>query len=152
MEENDPLENQFTEISEINKFIYLGSFAHPCSNSEEFQKLQINVVINCAAEIDYPCPLHYIFEKFPLENDEYASMLEYMDKAVEKIHRYLSQHKKIYIHCNNGNSRAPAILIYYLMVHKKFNYSRALSLLKKLRPTIMINDNFERELKTIEEC
>lgn len=138
------------EISKINNFIYLGSYEHPYTDSEEFQKLNIDVIINCAEEVNYPLSDYTIF-KYPLFDDEYASMLEYMDAAIEKIHRCLSSGKRIYIHCVKGISRSPAILIYYLMVHKKFTFDQAQDLLKKIRPIIDINSNFERELRTIED-
>lgn len=151
MEENDAFDKKLTPITRINNYIYIGSFTHPSQNSDEFQALNIDVVINCAAEIDYECKCG-IYEKYPLENGGDASLLEYIDSANDKIHKYLNQHKKIYIHCSDGDSRAPAILIYYLMSHKRFTYEQAYRLLVKCRNTISINENFERELCNIEQC
>ncbi len=139
------------EISKINNYIYLGSYEPAYMDTEEFRELKIDVIINCAAEITYPKQSKYIIEQFPFEDDDNSTLLEYIDEANDKIHKYLSAGKKIYIHCYHGISRSPAILVYYLMSHKRFTYDRAVKLLKKIRPIIQINSNFERELKSIEE-
>lgn len=138
-------------ISKLNKYIYLGSYEPAYNDTEEFKKLEIDVIINCAKEIIYSPKTKYIVEHFPLEDNENASMLEYMDEANKKINRYLKYGKKIYIHCVDGMSRSPAILIYYLMSSKKLTFIKAYSLLKSIRPGININPKFERELKTVEE-
>ena len=138
-------------ISKINNLIYMGPFEHPYTETDEFKDLNVNVIINCAEEVTYPEKSKYTILNFPMTDDTNASMLEYMDNAVEKIHKYLSNGKRIYIHSVKGQSRAPAILIYYLMVHKKFTFDQAYELLKRIRPSIEINSNFERELRTIEE-
>ncbi|MEM0354217.1 MAG: dual specificity protein phosphatase [Thermoplasmata archaeon] len=138
-------------ISKLNNYIYLGSYEPAFNDSEDFKNLGIDVIINCAKEIVYPPTTKYVVEHFPLEDNEDASMLEYMDDANKKINRYLKYGKKIYIHCVDGISRSPAILIYYLMSSKKLTFIKAYSLLKSIRPGIKINPKFERELKTVEE-
>lgn len=139
------------EISKINNFIYLGSFEHPAVNSEEFQALGIDVSINCAAEIDYAVKLNCVTEKFPIIDGDSNTFLEHMDKAIETLVKYLSKGKKIYLHCHQGISRSPAILIYYLMVNKQFSYDKSLSLLRKKRSIIDIDPEFENALKVIDE-
>lgn len=143
---------EYLQISKINKYIYIGSYKHPKENTDEFKKLEIDVIFNCAREINYETDSKYIIEHIRLEDDyKNASLLEFMDDANNKLYKYLKEGKKIYLHCSTGTSRAPAILIYYLMSHKGFTYERALSLLQNIRPCIEINENFERELLIIEE-
>ena len=141
------------EISQINDLIYLGSFEHLFDSNEEFTKLNIDVIINCAKEIVHTEETKdkFIVENFPFEDDNHATLLEYIDEINDKIHDFLSSNKKIYIHGAYGISRAPAILIYYLMSYKQFSYDEAFALIKAIRPIIDINDNFERELRAIEE-
>ena len=139
-------------ISKINNSIYLGSFENAYEPSDEFKALKIDVIINCAIEVEYPEQSDYIVENFPIRDGDSLSFLENMDRANDKIHYYLSRGKKIYLHCVRGVSRSPAILVYYLMSHKKFTYDRAVRLLKKMRPVICINEEFETQLRLIEEC
>ncbi len=138
----------FLEITKINNYLYLGSYDHALTQSDDFKKLNIDVIINCASkEVIYNDNMHKLYKiiNLPLEDDCYASLLESLDIANEMIHKYLQLKKKIYIHCINGISRSPAILIFYLMSHKKYTFDNALKLLKKKRPMIDINPNFECE-------
>lgn len=146
--ENEPVH---LEITRINNYIYLGSYEHAYFNTEELQKLDIDTIINCAKEIILPDNFGRKILHYPLEDGEYATLLEYMDNAINNIDKLLRSKKKIYLHCDFGKSRSPAILIYYLMINKNFTFDKALSFLKKIRPIISINDNFERELRAIEE-
>ena len=144
-------ESAKSEISKVNNYIYLGPASHPLENSDEFCNLKVDVVINCAKEIKYPDNSKVIVEHFPIVDGDSISFLENMDQAISRIRYYLSHGKKIYLHCNLGRSRSPAILIYYLMVQKKFTYDNALELLEKIRPEISIHFEFENSLRVIEE-
>ena len=110
MNENQS-QNNYATISKINNFIYLGSFEHPLFRSEEFEKLGIDVIINCSKEVEYTEQDKYIIESYPIIDGESLSMLEYMDKINDSITHHLSEGKKIYLHCVNGISRSPAVLI-----------------------------------------
>ena len=150
--ENDiSTDDKHLVISKINNYIYLGSCEHPQTDSEEFRNLGIDIIINCAKEIEYSSNIKYQYEKFPIIDGNSISLLENMDDADTKIHLYLSKGKKIYLHCARGMSRSPAILIYYLMMHKQFTYDRAYSLLKQIRPIIDIDPEFENALRSIED-
>ena len=150
-EENDISTNfGHLKISKINNFIYLGSYVHPFMDSEEFQKLGIDVIINCAREVEYPLDSKYHIENFPIIDGNSISLLENIDQIDNKIDYYLSKGKKIYLHCVKGMSRSPIILIYYLMMHKGFTYDRAHDLLKALRPVIDVDPEFESSLRAIE--
>ena len=138
-------------ISKITDQIYLGPCEPAVTDSDSFQKLNIDVIINCASDVEYPPQTKYIIENYPMEDDDCASMLDYMDDANEKIHHYLRLQKKVYLHCVMGVSRSPAILIYYMMSHMGLTYDEAYDQLIAIRPVINLNHNFERELRTIEE-
>lgn len=150
-ENNISNDNDPCTISKINNYIYLGSCEHPILDSDEFQKLDIDVIINCAKEVEYDSVSKYHIEHFPIMDGNSISFLENMDQADIFIHRSLSMGKKIYLHCDKGISRSPAILIYYLMMHKKFTYDRAFRLLKRFRPVIDIDQEFEDSLRSIDD-
>lgn len=138
------------EITQIDPQLYLGSSEHPVKLTEEFIKVNPQVVINCASEISYQSRLFDIVH-VPLKNDDYASLLDYLDDAVNIITGYLKKGKVVYVHCSDGVSRAPAIIIYFLMVFYSIDYEAAHKLLRKLRPVIEVNSNFERELTAIND-
>lgn len=150
-EENVSKDFNYQNISKINTFIYLGSYEHPLTNSLEFQKIGIDVVINCAKEIKYSNPENtkYRIEHFSIIDGNSISFLDNIDEANDKIHKYLTEGKNIYIHCDEGISRSPAILIFYLIMNKRFNYDDAYDLLKQIRPIIDIDPEFESSLRVI---
>jgi protein-tyrosine phosphatase len=150
-EKNTPNNSKCLTISKINNFIYLGSSDHPVNNSKEFQDLNIDFVINCAKEIVYPPDTKCHVDYFPIIDGDSISLLENMDHIETKIHTYLAKGKKIYIHCAKGVSRSPAVLIYYLMVHKNLSYDSAHELIKNARPIVDIDIEFENSLRAIED-
>jgi len=144
----------YPEITKISNYLYLGSCEHPILGTDQFKELNFDVIINCASnEVQYTDVMEkkYVIENFPLEDNEYASLLEHLDAINDALYRHLKSHKKIYLHCVRGISRAPAVLIYYLMSYKKYTYEDALHAIKVRRSVIDIHPNFERELITIEE-
>lgn len=139
------------EISRVNDLIYLGSCEHPLSDSEDFRKLEIDVIINCAKEITYHKTHKYITYNFPIVEKYPVTMLENIDKAIETIVDCLANNKKIYIHCVTGITRAPAILIYYFMSQQNMTYYDALDLVKMARPIVEIDTEVEDQFKAIEQ-
>jgi len=140
----------FNPITKINDYIYLGPADHVLGMSPEFQKLNVDVIINCCQEINYESCMEFTVEKFPIVEGDPVSFMNYMDRAGHKIHQYLLAGKKIYLHSTNSLSRAPAIFIYYLMSFYKINFDMAFYLLQQLRPNIHINQAFVDVLDTTE--
>lgn len=146
--ETETKENQITRI---NNYIYFGSYEPPLMGDEEFTKLNIDVIINCTLEIKYSFTDKIKIETIPIIDGNVISFLEKMDQVINIIHTNLSKGKKIYIHCHSGMTTSPALIIYYLMMHKKFTYDKAYLLLKKRRPGIEIEPEIESSLRTIED-
>lgn len=138
-------------ISQINKNIYLGSCEHAIQNSEEFQNLKIDVIINCAVEVQYNnntgCKVH----NYKIVENNDISFMENMDDIVKKIAHYVRLGKKLYIHCVRGISRSPAILIYFFMTYKNFSYKQALKSIQRVRQGVEINEKIADVLLTIDQ-
>ena len=144
----DPKEVE--KISKINNYIFLGAGAHAQKLTQPFLDLQIDIVINCAQEIRYPNDYLLPIHSFPLESGQDASILEFIDDFEETLTKLLIEKKKVYIHCDYGISRAPALLIYYLMHNECPTYDAAFDLIKEIRPIIELSDNFKLELDIID--
>ena len=145
---------ELDKITKINSYIYLGSYEHSYMETDDFKALNINVIINCcSSQVHYPNNLRekYIIEDFAFDDDIYASLLDYIDEVDNTIYNFEKMKKNIYIHCVKGVSRSPAIIIYFLMMHRKKSYSEALKIIKRKRPIININLNFKSELKQMED-
>jgi protein-tyrosine phosphatase len=143
---------EYMVISKITNKIFIGSCEHPLNFDNEFKQLEFTAIINCAEEVDYDhIPGNIVYRKLNFESGPYPSLLEHIDETDEIISRLIRSGKKIYIHCDQGTSRAPAIVIYYLMKSRSCTYDRAFEFVKKARPMIDIHPDYERELRTFDE-
>jgi protein-tyrosine phosphatase len=121
--------NKFGEIKQLNSYVYLGPPDHALYETKEFKSLNINVIVNCVAnKISYPetHKIRYQIINFPMTTDSRDCL-----EKLEMIHSKLKEGKKIYIHCMDGISQAPIVMIYYLMVYQKFSFHSAYNLVKK---------------------
>lgn len=145
--------DDYSLISKINYYIYLGPADHPIDNSEQFQKLGINVVINCAKEIEYPLDTKFEWKlyNFPIIDGDYVTFVENMDAVADRIYQALKKKQKIYIHCAVGVSRSPALLVYFFMIKKNLKYYDIVRSLTKRRRCININEEFADALLSIDD-
>ena len=138
------------KITQVKPSLYLGYGIHARFKTDDFEKLGIDVIINCCNEIRHKPNNNkkYIVEQYPIDDDGLDnSFVGYLEKIVDQINYYLNNGKKIYVHCVQGISRSAAIIIYYLMKYDKLSYDNAYVRLLLLRPCICLNENFVRELK-----
>lgn len=142
-----------SRIVKINRYVYLGIPEHPLTGSEQFKQLGIDVVINCAKEINYPTDTKYNFEivKYNVVDGDHLSFLKYIDKLYAKLNNFIKNRKKVYIHCAQCISRSPAFLVYYYMKRKHMCYESAHKLIKKKRPIININEEFINILSSLDD-
>ena len=64
---------------------------------------------------------------------------------------YLDSNKKTYVHCSQGKSRSPSVVIAYVMFKKKMNFEDAFKFVKSKREQILPNSGFVEQLKEFEE-
>lgn len=137
------------KISKINNYIYLGK--SPDIEDEEFIGEKFDIVINCAEEINYDGEFTWKLHCFPIKDEDDISFVDNMDKIVALMRKSVSLRKKIYIHCTNGKSRSPAILIYFYMMSKNLTFKQAHKAVKKSAPKINIHQCYVDVLLLINE-
>jgi hypothetical protein len=155
-------------IVQIHPHIYLGSASHALNNTTEFAEKKFEIVVNCAREIKHKENTTFIVRNFPVDKEKNVTILDYDDEICELLEMAVKNKKNLYIHSSDSNSRAPAFLIYWIMMRKKFfyysatetekehyefddtgyrfSYHNALDLLEQLRPSIRLDENLESEL------
>ena len=74
------------------------------------------------------------------------SLITHIDKCIEFINE--NKDKKIFVHCNAGISRSPAIIIAYLIKALNYSFKDAYNLVKSKR-NIKPNEKFIQELKDL---
>lgn len=135
-------------ITEVKPHLYLGAAKHIETNSDEFNKLDINIIINCCEEIIWEEDDRFIINHYPINDDALGNKFaECMDECADLIDKYLSEGLNVYIHCVHGVSRSAAMVIYYLMKYEKLSYDVAHYKLFLKRPCIRPHCNFICELK-----
>ncbi|XWV25077.1 putative dual specificity protein phosphatase 14-like [Tupanvirus deep ocean] len=138
-------------ISQITPQLYLGTGKHARLQTDEFKKLDIDVIINCCNDFKHKQNNKYIIEEFSIDDGSDAQIGFYLDKVADLINDYLVQNKKIYIHCVQGRSRSASIVIYYFMKYHRMRFVQAYQKLLSIRPCISPNVNFISELKMMDK-
>ncbi|HLX53701.1 MAG TPA: hypothetical protein VKR58_07155, partial [Aquella sp.] len=72
------LRTEVMKISKINEHLYLGSVAHPREETEQFKKLNIDVVINCCNDYTH-VNKKFSFENYLIDDGVGASITRYLD-------------------------------------------------------------------------
>jgi hypothetical protein len=73
-----------------------------------------------------------------------------LESSYNFIHDAIEKQGKILIHCVWGQSRSISCLIYFLMKHSKLSFDRAMTIIKDKKPTVRLDDAFERQLRSID--
>ncbi|XWV26338.1 dual specificity protein phosphatase 14 [Tupanvirus soda lake] len=133
-------------ISQITPQLYIGTGKHARLQSDDFLKLNIDVIINCCNDFRHKQNNKYVIEEFPIDDGFDARIGKYLDKIADTINNYILQNKIIYIHCVQGRSRSATIVIYYFMKYHKMRFVDAYNKLLQIRPCVSPNINFINEL------
>jgi hypothetical protein len=67
--------------------------------------------------------------------------------AIEFVNEALAEKGVVLIHCRKGISRSPALCIAFLMEKKKYTFEKAVELMTKRRPVVLVNPGFTNQLK-----
>lgn len=64
-----------------------------------------------------------------------------IEEGVKYIHRYLSQGKKIYVHCKAGRGRSVTVVAAYLIKYHLMSPDQAIEYIRQFRPHISLNES-----------
>lgn len=133
------------DCSEIIKSkLYLGNY--------DFAKdinllLQVGIthilVVGKELECFYQDKFEYM--KIRICDYEEEDIKPYLEKSVN----FIENGNIVFVHCNAGVSRSPAIVIAYLILKQNLSYLDSYSLVKQKRPIIHPNDTFKKVLENL---
>jgi hypothetical protein len=86
-----------------------------------------------------------IIDGYSFENHE--EIVKRFDAAVDQIHAWHAQDKRILIHCTAGVSRSVTTVIWYLMRYENFTWEDAYALVRQKRSIAFPNPRFEIPLR-----
>jgi protein-tyrosine phosphatase len=144
-------------MSYIDENIYIGTYLD--SNNELFLRERgITCILNCADEFPNPPSFFllpgnakYEWYRVPIVDDVADELTEdRLREGAAKIKEWISDGKKVLVHCHAGISRAVSTVMTYYMVYKGWSYDVAYSHIKQRRPQMFPHPNFLPILRKIE--
>ena len=83
---------------------------------------------------------HYLWK--PINDGKNAATLEFLQESVAFIDEQRKAGHAVFVHCNEGVSRAPMVMAAYLMYSKGWTRQQALNYLREIRPVVRPNPSF----------
>jgi hypothetical protein len=120
-------------MSQIEDLIWIGSYSD-ASNQEFMDERGIEHIICCAEEYKYPPGFLILLDRadqwyrVPLKDNTASDLSEtegQFKDAAAKINDWVSQGKKVLVHCRGGKSRSVSVVIAYLMIYKGWAFDLA---------------------------
>ena len=131
------------EMDYICDNIYLGD-KYAARDESYLIKKNIDTVVNCAESVNST----YKELKF-LELKMYDKSKQKLFPKLEIAYKFIKKNSKnnILIHCKNGKSRSAALVVFYLMKEKGWDYDTCISYIRKRRSVAKPNSGFKKQLK-----
>ena len=92
----------------------------------------------------------FIYESFNIPDRPSENILPTLKEVNEKMKFYLSQGKWVVVHCYKGISRAPTMIISYLMLFKGLSFDQAFDTVRLKAPWIDPNAGFLIQLQSLQ--
>lgn len=123
-------------LVEVVPNLFLGD-SPTASNRPVLLQQQIAVVVNlcserCASHVTQGLQVH----EFSIPDNGNYEIIQHFDATSDLIHQALQQGLRVLVHCKKGLSRAPTIVIAFLIKHYHMDYQEALGLVQSRRPDI----------------
>jgi len=90
------------------------------------------------------------YSRIAISDDGTDSLKPHLEEVFTFLRTGEERHERTLIHCIEGKSRSPSLLIAYLMSEKKFSLKEAYRILKKKYPFISPRYQFFQELLDLE--
>ncbi|ESO12447.1 hypothetical protein HELRODRAFT_62538 [Helobdella robusta] len=138
--------NPDLQVGKIRSNLFLGS-ADVCGDLQMLIHLGITHILNVSTECMAYYPENFVYSHVSMLDIPEENLL----KKLEKCQVFYSEVKRVcgtlFVHCMAGLSRAPAVVIFLIMVDDKLTFEDAYTQVKQQRPTVKLNSGFEIQLK-----
>ncbi|XP_047427039.1 dual specificity protein phosphatase 3-like [Mugil cephalus] len=141
---------------EVYQRIYVGN-AFVATNVMRLKRLGITHILNAAegnsfmhvnTSAEFYAGTGIIYHGIPASDTDHFDISVYFEEAadfIEKALAYKNGKGRVYVHCREGYSRSPTLVIAYLMLRQSMNIHAALATVRHRRE-IGPNDGFLRQL------
>lgn len=136
-------------IVEIVPNLYIADY-QTVSLGHPLELIGIDVVVNL---VSHKCPNansgHLKYENYELCDTTTEDLLRVVDEIVAKIGEHIKSGRKVVVHCFKGISRAPSVVMAYLIRQERLQLELAFDLVKKKSPKVDPNAGFMMQLSTL---
>lgn len=132
-------------------YLYVGS-SYCNDNPSVLLNLGITHILNVSAETTvnvYNINWRIKWKQIKIEDTQTYNIRYNFEEAFQFINE-AKGYGKVLVHCDQGISRSPTIVIAYLMYQYRSSLSSAYQRVQSYRPQIKPNDNFYRQLYAYE--
>lgn len=142
-----PVWTEPPSIDQITEKIYLGneSGAH---NQEMLKELKITHILVAGNYLHQKYPKDFKYFKLPLHDKPAQDLFPYFKAASD----FIDEGERVLVHCGAGMSRSASIVIAYLMMKNKWNYTEAHDFVKTRRAIVCPNEGFATQLQKLQIC
>lgn len=158
-------------MTKILDHLFLGN-VHNAQDTHFLKRHNITHIFQVASELRPKFPKKYQYNIIKIADHNGAKIDEYFDSALALLHFIINENRtapkghskdskeklqktknggqNILVHCNDGVSRSPTLIIAYLMKYQKMSFEEAFSYCKKLHRQSEPNRGFVVQLKKFE--
>jgi len=132
-------------MTQITPWLYIGGQEFS-AGLQHLMKMGISHVLNVTAEVANHYPQYFVYQRIPLKDSTDADSLIKYPTAAKFLKRVWDARGKVLVHCSQGVSRAPTMVIAYLVQVQGIALSDAYDFVVSLRPRVNINRKFLLDL------
>ncbi|KAM9305899.1 dual specificity protein phosphatase 19 [Gastrophryne carolinensis] len=133
------------QVGVIKPWLLLGS-QDVAQDLDVLKKYKVTHILNVAYGVDNVFPNDFTYKKLSILDLPETDITFYFPDCFQFIDQARLQGGAVLVHCNAGVSRAPAIIIGYLMYSEALNFARAFSIVKNARAAACPNPGFMEQL------
>ncbi|XP_072300244.1 dual specificity protein phosphatase 19-like [Eucyclogobius newberryi] len=111
------------------------------------QKHKVSHILNVAFGVDNVFPELFIYKTVSIKDQPDTDLSLHIQDCCGFISEAQNEKGVVLVHCNTGVSRAPAVVIGYLMLRGGLSFKDALSLVQTARPNSAPNPGFMEQLQ-----
>ena len=138
-----------TKLHKINQNLFMSGY-HSAADLKTLKLNQITHVINLTSH--YCENLHKTsvsYSNFQLSDNSNFDLTPFLEEITKTIYQKIEEGEKVLVHCKMGVSRAPSVIIAYLIKQMRMDFHSAFNFLHQINPKISPNLGYLMQLHKI---